>query len=148
MVGSAIFISKLYGRATAMTEECKDIVDDVSNKIHYLSSEYLCPVDTGALKSTARREQFETDTRYYNEISYGGTSKIPIVASVDHPYTALGTGELFMGFRQVDYAWYVHEMPYRHYNPPSAQRKYLETAVNEYRSELISRIWHTWGSYD
>jgi hypothetical protein len=140
MVGGAACIAKFTTIVKRIDANAKKAVDKVSKEIYLVSKENYCPVDTGALKSTARDEIVDKGNEYYHVISYGGGSSRAITTNVDHPVTTWGTGNLHMKYFKVDYAWWVHELPYHHYNPPTAQRKYLEVPVLMNRQNLLDEL--------
>jgi hypothetical protein len=140
MVGSISCIAKLIQIAENVNELSRQVVDDVCEEIYYESKEIMCPVDTGALKSTARNTVHDNGNEYYHEISFGGDSSFAKTTHVDHPLTAWGSGNLHMGFSSVNYAWRVHELEIPHYNPPTAQRKYLEVPVLQRRQKLLNGL--------
>jgi len=99
----------------AMWNAAKKAVDDTTHEIFLVSTETFCPVDTGDLKGSAEDTIVEnTNSRYIRKISYGNS--------------------------KVDYAYWVHEIPYNHYNPPNAQWKYLEVPLNMYSLKLQSNV--------
>jgi len=108
-ITNTAIISKL------MWEAGKKAVDETTHEIFLISTENFCPVDTGALKASAKETVKEdSGEAYTKEISYGNS--------------------------EVNYSWWVHELPYRHYNPPNAQNKYLEVPLNLYSDKLQKNV--------
>jgi hypothetical protein len=90
---------------------CKAL-DESVHEISEISKNNFCPVDTGDLKGSEKDELVvDSEDEHTREISY------------DTPY-----------------AVYVHEIPVSHYNPPSAQWKFLETPVRLNESKLVENI--------
>jgi hypothetical protein len=111
MVGASECIENLLAKSVAIDSNVRYVVDSGSDIIFQLSTEVFCPVDKGPLKASAKNEIHDTGTEYYHELSY-----------------------------ETPYCWWVHELPYRHYNPPTAQRKYLETPVNMMNQTILTKM--------
>jgi hypothetical protein len=111
MVGADECIAKLLEKTGRINENVRNVVDSGCDVIFELSTEVFCPVDTGDMKGSAKNEVHDNGTDYYHEISY-----------------------------ETPYCWWVHELPYRHYNPITAQRKFLETPVNMMNKTIMDNI--------
>jgi hypothetical protein len=100
------------GYTNLMWEAAQKASDETSKEIIMVSSQNFCPVDTGALKESADDKVAKNSrTAYTHELSY-----------------------------ETDYAWWVHELPYQHYNPPMAQWKYLETPLYLYSEKFREKV--------
>lgn len=135
MVGAEECITNLNMVGVAIWEAAKIANDNISNEIFLVSKENFCPVDTGALKASAKNEiSKNSPTEYEHRLSYGesftGTVKF------ESELTAWGTGELRMEYRDpVRYALIVHDVPNAHFNPPTASWKYLSIPLYMYQEK-------------
>ena len=95
-----------------MREAAQEATEETANEIFQVSTQNYCPVDTGLLKSSAKNEVVDNSAnKYSHRISYN-----------------------------THYAIYVHEIPIAHYNPPSAQWKYLETPFKIYAAKFPDKL--------
>ena len=109
--GSALCVANLVTQVKYIEDESREVVDDWAEETMTISRENFCPVDKGVLKSTGKTKTITGTTREYAvRLSYG---------------------------EGIDYAGYVHEIPYNHYNPPTAQYKFLSTPFNQRADRLI-----------
>jgi hypothetical protein len=109
-VGAAACYQGVVGYSNLMWEAAKRATDDTSKEILMVSTQNFCPIDTGALRESAKDEvKKDSRTEYTRELSYN-----------------------------TDYAWWVHELPYRH--APPTQWKYLETPLNLYTNKFFSKV--------
>lgn len=108
----------LFKKYQGKAEQQADVImSEFADRILKKSLEY-CPMDTGALRASARVIKGNQPTEY--TIVYGS-----------------GAGG---GFRDSYYAVYVHEIPKANYTTPGTGWKYLERAVDEIVPEIIAEF--------
>lgn len=112
MTGAALCIANLNRVFKAITDEAMDATRDWADETMQISQDVYCPVKSGKMKSTGKVKTVAGTTRLYNvRLSYGDG---------------------------IDYAAKIHEIPNNHYNPPTAQWKFLSTPFNE-RTALLTQ---------
>jgi hypothetical protein len=108
--GAAACYQGVVGYSNLMWSAAQKATDNTAKEILMVSSQNFCPIDTEALRQSAEdKVSKNTKTEYTHELSYN-----------------------------TDYAWWVHELPYRH--APPTQWKYLETPLNLYTEKYYSNL--------
>jgi hypothetical protein len=135
-------IAYLEIKLAAKHEEAEVVLDKHVDKVYDLSRNTYCPVDTAALRESAKKTKIENGWR----ISFGGESFALAAAFQRHHLAPTGNqsqsiiNTAGVG-RQVDYAINVHEnLSVRHDNPSTACAKFLERAVTETNNELFQSM--------
>ncbi len=137
-------LTTLLGVASA---QARKALDEHVNKVYTLSKYTYTPVDTAALRESAKNIVVQdTPTTYTRKISYGGESFALSTAVIGFHWGPIGAPEEASVFnrkgvqlgveREVNYALAVHEKNVKHSHPPSARWKYLETASSELQHEI------------
>ena len=102
----------IEGALDGIWEAACQALDESANEIITISKENFCPVDKGDLKASGKDELIvDTSKEHTHELSY------------DTPYAKI-----------------VHEVPYNHSNPPTAQWKYLEVALRLNEQKTLDKI--------
>ena len=109
----------LKAKVEDVRETAKKGLDFGVMEVFNLSKNKYCPVDTGALKVSGKNEvSINTKKKYRRTITYGGSTSIQFVY----------------------YEVIVHEVPYNHFNPPTATWKYLDRAVKDVQPKFDDYI--------
>lgn len=113
MAGAAACIIKMKQLRDEMVKEARAAVDEVTETIYRVSGDVFTPVDTSALKNSRVNELISSGEIYRRRITYG---------------------------RGLTYAFWVHEIPRNHFNPPTATWHYLKIPLDQNTPKFFSEI--------
>lgn len=113
MSGAVSCIFRMNAIADNVVKEAQGAVDEVTEVVFRTSRDVFTPVDKGNLKGSGVNELISTGKVYRRRITYG---------------------------RGLTYAFWVHEIPRNHFNPPTATWHYLKIPLDQMTPKFFSEI--------